>query len=167
MFDLHRLCDALHDGHTVQIETSGTEPIRAPEWAWITLSPKIAMPGGKTVLQEAVDLAREIKFPIGSIRDVEKLHQFLIDYRVPRDAQIWVQPLSQSAKATAICIDAAMAHELRGVARLARERPDAQVHWGALANVRQLDDRTHGPHRSEPGGPGRRFEPAHHGRRSV
>jgi 7-carboxy-7-deazaguanine synthase len=51
MFDLHRLCDALHDGHTVQIETSGTEPIRAPEWAWITLSPKIAMPGGKTVLQ--------------------------------------------------------------------------------------------------------------------
>ena len=91
--------------YSVQIETSGTYPINVP-LAWITLSPKIGMPGGRKVLAEAVLRADEIKMPIGKEADILKLHQFVQDHALdPRDLPIWVQPISQGKNATQLCLD--------------------------------------------------------------
>jgi len=93
-------------GRTVQIETSGTQRVRAAPGTWVTVSPKINMPGGFVVLPEAVAMASEIKMPVGKLADVELLRSFLDDY--PHgDAIVWLQPLSTSEKATAICVKAA------------------------------------------------------------
>lgn len=87
-----------------QIETSGTRPVRASNATWVTVSPKIDMPGGYKVLVEALERADEIKMPIGKPADVVKLKQ-LLDGRPKRP--VWLQPLSQSEKATKLCISAA------------------------------------------------------------
>ena len=98
-------------GHTVQIETSGTSHVRVAEAAWVTLSPKIDMPGGKTVRPDALARANEIKMPVGKPDDIIKLTELLAT--MPRKAAqgdshafalVWLQPLSQSAKATALCV---------------------------------------------------------------
>lgn len=105
--DLTELCTTLRAlDRQVQIETSGTQPIRASNGAWVTLSPKIDMPGGFQVLREAVLRANEIKMPVGKMEDVERLAAFLAEHGelyVP----VWLQPLSRSPKATALCIEQA------------------------------------------------------------
>lgn len=104
--DLSALVDWLiSKGRTVQIETSGTEDIQVPLSAWVTLSPKIDMPGGRRVLHDAVARADEIKMPVGKTSDVKKLVDFINehDFKGP----VWLQPLSRSQKATSLCIEAA------------------------------------------------------------
>ncbi|MBX3490890.1 7-carboxy-7-deazaguanine synthase QueE [Parvibaculum sp.] len=104
--DLRPLTAALLGrGRSVQIETSGTADIRAADNAWVTLSPKIGMPGGLSVLPEAFGRADEIKMPVGKMADVEKLLAAMPPCGV-RGA-IWLQPLSQSEKATKLCIEVA------------------------------------------------------------
>lgn len=107
-YDLRELTGQLIDGHghTVQIETSGTEEIRAHPRTWITVSPKIGMPGGKAVRQDAISRANEIKMPVGKQADVEKLLLVLEEVR----GDVWLQPISQSERATAICVAAARQH---------------------------------------------------------
>lgn len=114
-------------GRTVQIETSGTEPIRVTPGTWITLSPKIGMPGGKEVLSDSVARADEIKMPIGKTEDIRKLYDFLIRFDVPKTTPVWLQPLADehrpSSKAVEVCVEAAMSSGL--------DRPfkiSAQVH---------------------------------------
>lgn len=112
-YDLAELTERLIKmGRTVQVETSGTEPVRVAEKAWVTLSPKIDMPGRKKVRQDAVDLCNEIKMPVGKWRDVERLIDFVRKYDA-NHATIWLQPLSQSEKATNVCIQAATQHGWR------------------------------------------------------
>jgi len=102
--------------HTVQIETSGT--VRIPTWTvsnkpmpWVTLSPKIGMPGGKEVNPVDLLLVDEIKFPVGKAADIEILKTF-IGYKSKDEpgAQpkggIWLQPLSQNPKSTQVCVNA-------------------------------------------------------------
>lgn len=80
---------------------------------WICARPQIQ--------EEAAEmLADEIKMPVGKRADVEKLLGFLkasptlTSRRPGRPARsIWLQPLSTSAKATAICIEAATVHGWR------------------------------------------------------
>lgn len=109
LHDLFELTRELFDlGKTVQVETSGTRQARADDRCWVTVSPKIDMPGGLKMLRDAVDRANEIKFPIGRARDIGKLDRFLADFEVPADMPIWIQPLSQSDHATQICISAAL-----------------------------------------------------------
>jgi 7-carboxy-7-deazaguanine synthase len=102
-------------GKSVQIETSGTSEIRVAYWTWITLSPKIDMPGGRKVRLDALEAADEIKMPVGKQADLDTLKR-LIDLRAPltqKPAIIWLQPLSQSLKATALCVEASLRHGYR------------------------------------------------------
>lgn len=106
-YDLTELTTALIDkGYTVQIETSGTYPIRCHPDTWVTVSPKVDMPGGKKVLDESLDRANEIKHPIGKEQDILNL-QSLVQGKAKT---IWLQPLSQAAKPTALCVNAALEH---------------------------------------------------------
>jgi 7-carboxy-7-deazaguanine synthase len=105
MYDLTELSGRMiAEGWTVQVETSGTEPIRIDPRAWVTVSPKIDMPGGKTFRHDAWRRANEVKMPVGKQADVDRLID-LIETHGP--ALVWLQPLSVSPKATALCIDAA------------------------------------------------------------
>ena len=118
LYDLRPLSSALADaGWQVQLETSGTETIRIDERAFVTVSPKLGMPGGKAVKMDALDRADEIKMPVGKQADVDLLldllnraDQFMADDH-PRS--IWLQPLSASPKATALCIEQATLHGFR------------------------------------------------------
>ncbi|WP_336489973.1 7-carboxy-7-deazaguanine synthase QueE [Methylobacterium nigriterrae] len=107
MHDLTALSrELLNGGRSVQLETSGTAEIRIDPRAYVTLSPKIGMPGGLTVRRDAVLRDDEIKMPVGKPADAERLREPLAEYRF-YGKRVWLQPLSQSAKATALCVDAA------------------------------------------------------------
>ena len=105
-FDLSDLSELLVQNFVVQIETSGTSKIRVSEHAFVTVSPKIGMPGGRTVRADALERADEVKMPVGKARDVEQLKQLLLSHHASTDL-IWLQPLSQSAAATKLCVEAA------------------------------------------------------------
>ena len=106
-YELSPLCAALlAAGRTVQIETSGTRPIHVSGSVWVTVSPKIGMPGGFQVREDAIERADEIKFPVGKPADVETLKGLLSKHRW-RSSLVWLQPLSRSEKATKLAIEAA------------------------------------------------------------
>ena len=114
MYNLLPLCNALEElGKDIQIETSGTEPFQISNKTWVSLSPKIEMPGGKIVLDECIARANEIKMPIGKMADVEKLKQFLSANHVAKNIPVWLQPLSQNPSATKLCIEQAMLNNWR------------------------------------------------------
>lgn len=105
IYDLTELSGRMiAEGWTVQVETSGTEEIRIDPRAWVTVSPKIGMPGAKMFKADAWERANEIKMPVGKPADVEQLLRCIGLYG---PALIWLQPLSMSKKATDLCIDAA------------------------------------------------------------
>lgn len=107
-YDLRALTTGLLRVKTlVQIETSGTQPIQADPNVWVTVSPKVGMPGGFVVRHDAVEMADEIKWPVGSPRDVANLIAFLETYKVRPTVPVWLQPLSRSKKATDLCIEQA------------------------------------------------------------
>jgi len=103
VYDLHELTEALLDaGKSVQIETSGTQMVLAHPNTWVTVSPKLDMPGGFSVRPDALERANEIKMPVGKLADVEKLQALVDD--LPTRPMVWLQPLSTSEKATELCI---------------------------------------------------------------
>lgn len=116
--DLTELTSALvAEGFGVQIETSGTMPIRCHEDVWVTLSPKLDMPGGLRVRQEAWERAGEIKFPVDSAGDLVRFRRALAAAREaaprPLTGLVWLQPVSQGREATRLCVEAAFAHQWR------------------------------------------------------
>ncbi len=96
---IHELNDNNFD---VQVETSGTVVFPYDCGAWVTVSPKFNMPGGKKVLDECLIYADELKMPVGKQSDIDKAEQ------VSRmsQAKMWLQPLSQSKKVTQQCVEA-------------------------------------------------------------
>lgn len=89
----------------VQVETSGTVLPSRETLAlidWLTVSPKVAMPGGRRVRREMIDLAHEIKMPVGRTRDLAHLFDLLEAARP--ETPVWLQPLSLSPKATELCL---------------------------------------------------------------
>lgn len=102
-FDLTELTKALSARCRVQIETSGTEEIRVSNGTWVTVSPKIDMPSGFRVRLDALTRADELKMPVGKMADIEKLDALLATLAAPPPL-VWLQPLSQSAKATELCL---------------------------------------------------------------
>ena len=103
LYDLGELTNLfMMAGYRVQVETSGTERIQAALGTWITVSPKIGMPGGKELIRPAIERANEIKMVIGKMADIAKLDEFLETYRP--DCPIWIQPLSLSPKSTEVCM---------------------------------------------------------------
>ncbi len=112
LHDLAYLTGALiRLGRRVQIETSGTSEIRAHPDAWVTLSPKIGMPGGHSVRANAIARADEIKIPVGKPGDIAAAAT-VIEGRRP-GVEVWLQPLSTNAKATELCMAAATARDWR------------------------------------------------------
>lgn len=103
---LGALCEALLSlGRTVQVETSGTRSLDLPIGVWVTISPKLNMPGGYEVKSQALARADELKMPVGKPADIEALQNLLANWPHPR--HVWLQPLSQSKKATQLCLAAA------------------------------------------------------------
>ena len=109
LYDLTRLTFLLGERGTVQIETSGTHRIIADQKAWVTVSPKIKMPGNLPIYREALARADEIKMPVVNEGDLELLQHLIARY-ISASALIWVQPVSQDKWATNLCIAAAMEH---------------------------------------------------------
>jgi 7-carboxy-7-deazaguanine synthase len=104
-YDLSALTSLLIEaGHSVQIETSGTEAVRAAGEVFVTMSPKLEMPGGRALVDETIERADEIKMPVGKFADVARLEEVLRRRKRPfTPADIWLQPLSESQKATEVC----------------------------------------------------------------
>ncbi|WP_115718131.1 7-carboxy-7-deazaguanine synthase QueE [Gallaecimonas mangrovi] len=102
MFDLVPLCTALHQaGYQTQIETSGTFEIKVPEETVITLSPKVGMKGGFTILDSALARADDIKHPVARERDIDDLDALLARCG---EKPVYLQPISQGKRATELCI---------------------------------------------------------------
>lgn len=110
MHDLNALCGLLTlDGFRVAIETSGQHaPPAQRDGVWITLSPKLDMPGCATPHASALAAADEIKMPVGKARDIARLRELLVERRALAPAKrpplVYLQPLSQSPAATALCV---------------------------------------------------------------
>lgn len=128
--DLLGLAMALkHAGYTLHLETSGTAAghLSALQlWQWITVSPKVGMPGGRAILHDVVWSANELKFVIGKQEHIDEALAFLERYVcTPRRALagmrqsvkdmpvVSLQPLSANEKATSLCVSAAMKHGFR------------------------------------------------------
>ncbi|MDM7860012.1 7-carboxy-7-deazaguanine synthase QueE [Alteromonas sp. ASW11-36] len=105
MYDLNELTTALNqDGYSTQIETSGTFPIQCSMATWVTVSPKINMPGGLEILASAMQRANEIKHPIAMQKHIDELEQLLAEKPAQPDTQIALQPISQKPRATELAI---------------------------------------------------------------
>lgn len=110
LYDLTALSAALIlSGRTVQVETSGTHEVKIDARAFVTVSPKFDMPGGFAVRDDALVRANEIKMVVGKLADVVRLEHALERLPLAAHKEIWLQPVSQSPKATPLCIEQATA----------------------------------------------------------
>jgi 7-carboxy-7-deazaguanine synthase len=118
MYDLRELISLLEKkNYTTQIETSGTEKLLISNNTWVTLSPKIDMPGNKEILAENVARANEIKMPVGKMDDIEKLKSLLANHKINTNL-IWLQPLSCKEGPLKLCIEMALIHNWRVSAQI-------------------------------------------------
>ena len=103
---LSELVQALHEKRfKVALETSGTADGHIHSYVnWVCVSPKIDMPGGKTLSPAAVHSADEIKMVIGKQADIEKLEHLLETYPTKKDVSICLQPMSAGKRATELCM---------------------------------------------------------------
>lgn len=102
------LTEALLSIGSVQVETSGTHTVNVATGTWVTVSPKIGMPGNLSIIDQAIDRANELKMPVETSNDIETLKSLL--KVLPTSKQVWLQPISQGHAATKLCIDACMAN---------------------------------------------------------
>lgn len=93
----------IHHGYQVQIETSGTQPVRADKACWVTVSPKIKMAGGLSVLDETLIRANEIKHPVATKKHIEQLDELLKNIDLSQKV-VCLQPISQKPRATALAM---------------------------------------------------------------
>jgi len=112
-YPLKPLVTALHeDGYKVAIETSGTEigHLNAG-FDWVTISPKLNQAGGRSLDYGSFARCDELKHVIGKqsdITDLQNILDYLENYQIaPKDMQICLQPMSQSKRATELCIQTA------------------------------------------------------------
>ena len=114
-YPLKPLVDALHgQGYKVALETSGTEIGHLDAGVdWVCVSPKIGMPGGKTIRLETLEAADEIKHVVGKRADIEMLDDLLSRVHLKETAQVCLQPVSLSQNATQLCIKTVQARGWR------------------------------------------------------
>lgn len=96
---------ALHQArYKVALETSGTAMgfIEA-DIDWVVVSPKLNMPGERDVQPLVLHAADEIKMVIGKQSDIDKLDEMIEEHGLDQKA-ICLQPISQSKKATDLCV---------------------------------------------------------------
>lgn len=114
MFDLLPLANALEaQGLQLQIETSGTFELKVTEGTWVTVSPKLDMPGGYLVRADAMARANEIKHPIAMQKHIDALDALLAQNPVREDVQICLQPISQRPRATELAMQTCIARNWR------------------------------------------------------
>ena len=113
--DLAPLVELLHLADLkVALETSGTaEGHLHTRIDWCCVSPKIAMPGKRVISPRAVKSAHEVKFVIGKEADLIAVESFLHRYPLRGGATVCLQPMSGSAKATALSTEACLARGWR------------------------------------------------------
>ena len=103
-YDLFLLTANLKTLGSVQVETSGTHEVKVVPGTWVTVSPKIGMAGGLEVRGDAMQRADEIKFPVETAEDIERLEELL--GRHPANGPlVWLQPVSQGDEATELCLE--------------------------------------------------------------
>lgn len=100
-------------GYRCQIETSGTHEVRCTPETWVTVSPKVNMRGGLAVCDQALQRADEIKHPVARERDIEALDLLLARLDDDKARIVALQPISQGAAATQLCIDTCIARNWR------------------------------------------------------
>ncbi|WP_026375488.1 7-carboxy-7-deazaguanine synthase QueE [Aestuariibacter salexigens] len=114
MYDLTVLCELLEKcGYSIQIETSGTFAVRCSPQTWVTLSPKINMRGGYTILDEVLNRANEIKHPVAMQKHIDELDELLARYNGEISPLIYLQPISQQKRATELAISTCIARNWR------------------------------------------------------
>lgn len=112
--DLVGLVNALHDGgYKILLETSGTaEGHMNADIDWVCVSPKINMPGGKTVLPHVVAAADEIKHVVGIQKHIDQLDDLLSSIG-EFEGIVSLQPMSVSVNATKLCYETVLARGWR------------------------------------------------------
>jgi 7-carboxy-7-deazaguanine synthase len=114
LYDLTEITSSLiAQGYSVQIETSGTYEILVHADTWVTVSPKVNMPGGRAVLVSAMRRANEIKHPIAMQKHVDELDQVLGLLDEATMPPIYLQPISQQKRATELAIKTCIARNWR------------------------------------------------------
>jgi 7-carboxy-7-deazaguanine synthase len=106
LYPLAELVECLHGlDKSVAIETSGTADGHVnAAFDWVTVSPKIKMPGNLAISAAAVAVADEIKHVVGREQDIQQLDEFLAEYSLKPNAKICLQPMSQSQRATDLAV---------------------------------------------------------------
>ena len=105
MFDLRELGETLEAaGYQLQIETSGTFALQVTAQTWVTVSPKLDMPGGYLVRPDCLQRADEIKHPVAMEKHIEALDKLLKSCPPNPAAIICLQPISQRPRATELAI---------------------------------------------------------------
>lgn len=105
MYDLRPLAAVLETaGYRLQIETSGTFEVLTSPQTWVTVSPKVDMPGGLDVRADAMLRANEVKYPVAMQKHIEQLDQLLLDCPVQPGTVICLQPISQRPHATELAM---------------------------------------------------------------
>jgi len=113
MVDLTPLCLAFETlNYSCQIETSGTFEVNTSEQCWVTVSPKINMRGGFKILNSAMHRANEIKHPVATEQHVDELKSLLKEHNITH-TPVYLQPISQKARATELAIETCIANNWR------------------------------------------------------
>lgn len=108
--NLRALTAALQDAQRrVCVETSGTaDGHMRCGIDWVTVSPKLNMPGKKPLVRQVMENANEIKWVIGKRHDLTIVDEIIDLYDIPHDTVMSLQPISQSKRATELCMRTAM-----------------------------------------------------------
>jgi 7-carboxy-7-deazaguanine synthase len=113
MVDLLPLCQALEtNGFSCQLETSGTFEIQVTDKCWVTVSPKVNMKGGYKILNSAMLRANEIKHPVATEQHIDDLKALLAEHNIV-NTQVYLQPISQKERATALAIKSCIENNWR------------------------------------------------------
>ncbi|MCH8492208.1 MAG: 7-carboxy-7-deazaguanine synthase QueE [Idiomarina sp.] len=105
MYDLRPLAEVFEAaGYQLQIETSGTFEVLTSPGTWVTVSPKLNMPGGYPMLASAMQRADEVKFPVAMQKHVDELDALLLEKPPRPGVTICLQPISQKPRATELAI---------------------------------------------------------------
>jgi 7-carboxy-7-deazaguanine synthase len=114
---LAMLVEELHSvGFQVAIETSGTALGHVDAGIdWICISPKFNQPGNRPFLMESLANCSELKLVIGKEEHVKEAEAFVGRVRmfIRPWTEISLQPISQSQKATNLCVEACMRNNWR------------------------------------------------------
>ncbi|WP_258808492.1 7-carboxy-7-deazaguanine synthase QueE [Pseudidiomarina sp. CB1] len=105
MYDLRELAQVLEAaGYRLQIETSGTFALQVSAATWVTVSPKLDMPGGFLVRPDCMKRANEIKHPVAMQKHIDALDNLLAQCPPADNVIIALQPISQRSRATELAI---------------------------------------------------------------